>query len=202
MGQLLGPDTFEFLARYFLAGWLFLATRSWWVRGERPKPNEVVFEAITLSLLNQLLSLITLQQIASSFTDQSSTLLLIIEVVAQPVLIGLVVGWLADRNYMPDGLRRLVMPTVQPVTDAFDFALDQIEGPSYVILSFSDGRSVYGYFGSKSFANGKGREGGIYLESVYVLDDEEVWVEVQPHRRSWISLQDLNTIEFIDEQEF
>lgn len=202
MNQLLGPDTFEFLARYFLAGWIFLAVRSWWVRGERPKPNEVVFEAITLSLINQLISLVTVPFIYAHLADPPSTIHLIAEVVAQPALIGLAVGWLANNNILPDGLRRLFMPTIQPVADAFKFAFDQIDGPSYVILSFSDGRSVFGFFGPKSLSSGTGREGGIYLESIYVLDSDDNWIEARPSRGSWVSLQDLTSIEFLEAQEF
>lgn len=199
MDRLLSPDTFEFLARYFVAGWVFLSVRSWWVRGERPKPNEVIFEAIALSLLNQLLALGTLPLLLFAFASIQSTPLLIFEVLLQPVIIGLLIGWSADRDWMPIGIRRLVMPSVKPVSHAFDFTIDKLGGPAYFVLSFSDDRIVYGYFGKESFANGESGAKDIYLEKLFSLKDDGNWEDTG--RAAWINLTGIRSIEIIPEEE-
>lgn len=199
MDRLISPDTFEFLARYFVAGWLFLSVRSWWVRGERPKPNEVIFEAITLSLLNQLLALLTVPLVMAAFTSIQATPLLIFEVLVQPLLVGLLIGWVMDRDWMPAGFRRLFMPSVKPVSHAFDFTIDTLNGPAYFILSFDDERTVYGYFGKESFANGESGASDLYIEKIFSLDEDGNWEDTG--RAAWINLSGIRSIEIIPEEE-
>lgn len=199
MPSLLTPDTFEFLARFFLAGWVFLSARSWWVKGERPKPNEVLFEAIILSLLNQLVTLFTLPFLTSQISE-NATFLLVTEVFLQPLIFGMIVGVRAEWNRLPDGARRLLMPAVQPVNSALAFAVDQIEAPTYLIISYTDGRQVYGYFGERSFARSEGN-GGIFIESLYTLSEDEDWIEASPRRGGWVTLDGALTIEFISSED-
>ena len=196
--DLLSPDTFEFLARFFLAGWVFLSARSWWVRGERPKPNEVIFEAVVLSLLNQLVALLSIPWLRSTGLE-NQTALLVIEVFGQPLLFGLVTGWLAERDWLPDGLRRLLMPAVRPVANAFQFAIDQLKGPSYIILRYDDDRMVHGFFGAASLADQSVESGGIALERIYVLSEAGEWVQVGG--TAWVSLTGVQSVEFISEDE-
>lgn len=201
MQQLLSPDTFEFLARFFLAGWVFLSVRSWWVRGQRPKPNEVLFEAVTLSLVNQLLALFTLRGMLEPWTwlGEGTTQFLVAEVLVQPVLVGLLVGYVAERNWMPDGFRRLLMPAVAPVRSALGFAVDQINAPSFVIITYNDEHRVYGYFGENSFARSEG-VGDIFIEALYSIEGEE-WRSAQPPRGGWVTLEGVRTIEFISSED-
>ena len=202
MQQLLAPETFEFFARYFIAGWVFLSVRSWSVKGERPKPNEVIFEAVTLSLINQLITLLTTRGLLSgwAFLAPDSTQLLVAEILVQPALLGLSVGYLAERNWMPDGLRRLLMPALQPVSSALGFAVDQIDAPSYIIISYEDGHRIYGYFGTESFARSEGI-GGIFIERLYILSEDEEWIAAEPKRSGWVSLDGAQTIEFISSED-
>lgn len=200
--ELLGTDTFEFLARFFMAGWIFLSARSWWVRGERPRPNEVIFEAVALSLLNQLLALLTIRHMAQEWLDISAPALLVLEVLVQPAILGLLTGWLADGNFLPYGLRRLLMPSIKPVTQAYEFAFDQIAAPGFVILTYGDGRVIYGFFGELSLASESDAEsGGIYLESLYVLGESGEWEPAEPPRSAWVSRHGLDSIEFLSRKE-
>lgn len=203
MERLLSPETFEFLARYFLAGWVFLSIRSWQVKGERPRPNDVLFEAITLSLFNQLLSLATLPLASNLLSIDDDTPLLIIEVFLQPAIIGFVIGgsfgWLADRDALPDGIRRLFMPSFKPVSEAYAFAFDQLKGPAYVIMSYPNERAVYGYFGTNSIADSDPTGGGIFIELLYSVGHDGQWVSED--RSAWLSFHDILSIEFISEEE-
>jgi len=51
--QLLAPDTFEFFARYLLAGYVVIIVRARWVAGLRPKTAEQIVEAVLFSLIVQ-----------------------------------------------------------------------------------------------------------------------------------------------------
>ena len=58
LSDLFSPSNFDFFARFFLAGFILFSVRCRYVLGERPKPTEIVFEAIVLSLINQLVFLL------------------------------------------------------------------------------------------------------------------------------------------------
>ncbi len=196
MESLLNPETFEFFAKYLLAGYVILSTRSWLVTGERPKPNETIIEAVILSLLNQLIWRFGTSWIQVFFTPIPAELALAMEVVVQPIVIGLLVGWAVRTDWLPVGLRRLFMPITRPVTDAFDLALERATGGGFVIVTYEDGTVVYGYFGERSLASPDQERGGIFIESLYEVADG-VWRESTPTRGAWISMHGVRSTEFI-----
>lgn len=197
MNQLLSPQTLDFFASYLLAGFVFMSVRSWFVAGERPKINETLVESLILSLINQMIALFTIAAISTSWRDENPSIVLVLQNVAQPFVLGLAVGWMANRNWFPQGLRRLVMPTVRPVNPAVDFAFDSLGGPSYVVLRFEDGGEIYGYFGKASMASFENENGGIFLEAIYDVDADD-WFEVFPRRSAWIDTTKMRSIEFLD----
>lgn len=201
MQSLISPETFEFFARYLLAGLVFLSARSWIVTGERLRPNETLIEAVILSLINQMLWIVFFGWWDWAVAEPLSQIALIAQVVVQPVVLGLLVGWIASQDWAPFGFRRLFMPTVKPVGSVLGLALDSIQGPSFVILTFADDRIVYGYFGTNSHVRPDDQSGGMYLEAIYVVSESGQWTEVQPSRGAWVSLEGLRTFELISSEE-
>lgn len=199
MGPLLTPETFEFFAQYLLAGFVFLSARSWIVAGERPRPNETLIEAVVLSLINQLVLLVTLEVLPAPL--RRGTAGLFTQVVAQPLVLGLSVGWLVRANLLPQGLRRLFLPAVRPVSRGLDRALDRMGSQGFVIVTFDDGTVVNGYFGAESNAGTDEERGGLYVERLYSVEPDGTWIEILPRRGAWLALSDARTIEFIPMQE-
>lgn len=201
MTNLLGPETLEFFASYFLAGFVFMSVRTWFVAGERPKINETLVESLILSLINQVVALFSLSWLTPEWATSNPNIVLVLQNVVQPMLLGVLVGWLATRNFFPVGIRRLVMPTVRPVNPAVEFAFDQLDGPTFVILRFQNDVEVLGYFGTSSMIATDSGQGGIFLEDIYVMDDDLEWRLALPRRSAWIRTEGLHSIEFIDDEE-
>lgn len=200
MTQLLTPETFEFFARYLLAGYIVLWTRSRFVTADRPKPTESLFEAVILSLVNQLIFQALLWAI-SGFASASPTVraLFFAEVLALPAILGTVLGLNLKRGWNRAWLRRLAMPAVHPIRRAHDFAfLERTE--CFVILTYEDGVVVRGFFGGDSLAATDAGRSDIYLERLYDAQGDE-WAEPSPGRSGLFSLSGVRSIEFLDQEE-
>lgn len=203
MGPFLTPDTFEFFARYLLAGFVFLSVRARFVQGERPAPAESIVEAVILSLINQAIFLVLTGWIPPLLLAQhyAATLRLMSEVILLPALTGTLFGWLINRKFMPEGLRRLFMPFSKPVSHAYEHAFARLKGPTFILVAYQDGREVYGYFGPLSMASSDVSDGGLFIERLYAVDDNGVWTEVVPERSGWVTLAGARSIEFFEQSE-
>ena len=197
MQQLLTPETFEFFARFVLAGFVFLAARARFVVGERPKPTETLMEAVVLSLFNQLVFVGILSLVPAQIV-LAPTMALYLEVLILPVILGGLAGYLLSRNWMPGGVRRLFMPIARPVPDAYEYAFLSVDTPCFILVAFHDNREVYAYFGEASLASSNLHNGGIFLERLYNVSESGEWVQVSPFRSAWLSMNDVHSIEFFD----
>lgn len=205
MTQLLSPATFEFFARYLLAGYVVILVRSRFILGVRPKPAELVVEAVILSLINQLaLMLLRLGASATpgipALPDIPTQADLTFEVVVLPTLIGLALGWNLSRGWNNAVLRLLSMPVIRPVQRAYDFAFGQGRPPGLVIVTYDDGTVVRGLFGGGSLAASDPERSDIYLERLYSQDESGQWQEMSPGRSGLLSLKGVRSIEFLDPQ--
>ncbi len=207
LSDLFSPSNFDFFARFFLAGFILFSVRSRYVLGERPKPTEIVFEAIVLSLINQLVFLLLASLagwiLISGFGLQTDRLasvpdrvFLFLEVLILPAILGVVFGTNLKRGWNIAFLRRLSMPVVHPTRRAYDYAFNDRD-PCFLILYFKDGGSVYGYFGLQSLAASDTGRSDLYLETLYDVAEDGQWTESNPTRSALISIDDIRSIEFV-----
>ena len=197
MNGLLSPETFEFFARYLLAGLVFLAARSWVVAGERLKPNETIIEGVILSLINQMVWLAAFGWFEWGSQSPLPQPALVLQVVVQPAILGWAFGRLLTAGLAPLGLRRLIMPVSRPVSDAFDLAVERIPGSAFIIVTYEDGTIVCGLFSQDSHASFDQNVGGIYIESLCTREADESWTESDPPRSAWISMTGVRSVEFL-----
>lgn len=204
--DLLKPETFDFFAKFFLAGYIIIFIRSYYVVGEKPKATQVVAESVILSLLNQLvfLSLWSLLSFGMSLTPYNlpdptaSRLVFYLQVVILPVLLGVLSGANLSKGWRNAVFRRLSMPISSPIQRAHDFAFGINREPCFVIVTYDDGTVVKGYFGEDSLAASDSNRSDLYLERLYV-DEKDQWKEVVPGRSALLSLKDVRSIEFLDQ---
>ena len=201
MEALLTPETFEFFAKYLLAGFVFLSARSWMVSGERPNINETLIEAVILSLINQMISLLTVGWLTADLASRYATETLFWQVVAQPILLGMGIGGLSKFAWFPDGLRRLFMPGLRPVKGTLAQAYGRAGNGAFVIITYEDNTVVYGYFGRNSLGETDTENGGLFLEHLYEVASDGTWVESQPRRSAWIRLKDVRFIELVETED-
>jgi hypothetical protein len=210
MAEFLTPETFEFFARYLLAGYVVIIVRSRFILGVRAKTSDLVIEAVIFSLLIQL-AVIFLRVPAIWVVDYfsgsnqsaniSTNLALFLEVLVLPSLIGLILGWNSYFGWNNTILRRLSMPIVHPVQRAHDFAFGNARDPCLVILTFEDDTVIRGFFGETSLAASDASRSDIYLERLYIEDKTGQWSEPSPGRSGLVSLTGIRSIEFLDVEE-
>jgi hypothetical protein len=203
--DLISPANFDFFARYLLAGFILMSVRSSFVSAQRPRPTEVLFDAVFLSLVNQLIFLaivslaLWLVPVTAARLRPDGRLVFFLEVLALPVLLGIVWGNALARDWKIASLRRLMMPNVHPTERAYDFAFARRPGPGFVIVTYKDGMQVFGYFGYRSLAATDDRRSDIYLERLYSVGEDGQWSETMPSRSALLMLDDIRSIEFIPE---
>lgn len=201
MTQLLGPDTFEFFARYLLAGYVVIIVRSRFVSGLRPKPAELIVEAVIFSLIMQMIVEAVgwlLGYVPWRMPAVPDRLDLLLDVLVYPTALGALLGWNLSRGWNRSLLRRLALPLTHPIQRAHDFAFGQDREPGFVILTYEDGTVIRGWFGEKSLAASDPVRSDLYLERVYQADDDSQFVEPQPGRSALVSLSGVRSIEFLD----
>lgn len=199
MTDLLNPGNFDFFARYLLAGFIVIWTRSVFVVGERPKLAEMVVEAVVLSLVTQLAATAIggLWSLFRAPLDATRATFLL-EVLILPAMIGAAFGLSLSRGWNRAVLRRLSMPVQNPIRRAYDFAFLQNATEGFVIVTYADGTKVYGYFGEYSLAASGADRGDLYLERIYDKGEDGQWYESSPPRGALLILDDLRSIEFLD----
>lgn len=208
MKDLLTPETFEFFATYLLAGYIVIIVRSRFVLGLQPKPAELVVEAVIFSLIIQLFVSVTAnlfswlapEGILLWFTAKPEFLFLL-KILLAPTLLGILLGYNLTAGWKNAMLRRLSLPVVHPVQRAHDFAFGKDREAGFVIVTYFDGTVVSGYFGEASLAATDGNRSDLYLERLYTVGDDDVWTEPAPKRSGLISLNNVRSIEFLDNQE-
>ncbi len=210
MSQFLTPDSFEFFARYLLAGYVVIIVRSRFILGVRAKASELVIEAVIFSLLIQLAVIflrIPVVFAVGYFSDPnqsvviSPNLALFLEVLIFPTFVGLILGWNLSSGWNNTILRRLSMPIVHPVQRAHDFAFGNAREPCLVLLTFEDDTVIRGFFGETSLAASDASRSDIYLERLYIEDETGQWSAPNPGRSGLISLSGIRSIEFLDVEE-
>ena len=205
MLDLMTPATFDFFARYFLAGFIIATVRSRFVIGEKPSHGDIVYESIILSLINQLifqaLTALTswikplvagwLWQVFANFVGHFITQ---VETLVLPAFLGLLLGGFLQRGWNKSILGRLGMPIIHPTRRAYDYAFGDITTERFVIVTFTDGTVVNGFFGANSLASSDPANGDIYIERLY----DGAWKPTIPPKSALLMLSDLRSIEFID----
>lgn len=213
MTGLLDPATFDFLAQYFLAGFIVLSVRARFILGTRPKPAEILAEAVILSLINQVI-IVFLASLAALFQIDPASLMVVLlgetaadrlaflfEVVLVPALFGIVLGRNLNREWQHALLRRLSMPVIHPVRRAQDFAFGHEREAGFVIVTYSDGTVVYGYFGPDSLAASDDDRSDLFLERLYDIGKNGEWIEPRPPKSALLSLSGVRSIEFLKQEE-
>ena len=209
MPKLLTPETFEFFATFLLAGYIVIIVRSRFVVGLRPKPSELVVEAIIFSLMVQFI--VTMLSAISGWVgltlwisqqgrlfEPGSDLYFFLRIVMLPAIFGALLGYSLTSGWKNAVLRRLSLPIVHPVQTGHDFAFGNNREASFVIVSYFDGTVIGGYFGENSLAASDEARGDIFLERLYTVSQNGDWAEPEVSRSALVNLKDVRTIEFLE----
>lgn len=204
--------TFEFFARYVLAGFIIFLIRQAYVAAERPKVADIALDIALLGLLNQLVFqfsawvCVAIGNVAvrvSTAPEALPSLIpgpmasFFIETIAVPILIGIASGRALAKGWTHGVLRVLSIPIVDPLPRAYDHVFST-RGVGFVIVTYKDGTQVFGYYGEKSRAGRDPNRSELYLERLYLPQDVGPWEEMKPPRSVLLNLAEVRSIEFIE----
>ncbi len=109
------------------------------------------------------------------------------------LFLGIIIGLLKKLNPIRSIFGHFKIQLEHPVPTAWDFKFSE-SGCRYIIIDMKDGSTIYGKYGSQSFASSISVERDIYLEEVYSFTENKPW---EPIPRSdgilvkWSDIQDI-----------
>lgn len=209
IGDLLKPKTFQFFAQYLLAGYVVIIARSRFVAGLRPKPAELIIEAVIFSLWVQMIVLcgaaivgligVTAMLEARFGADWlDGDVSFLVQVLVVPAVFGAALGYNLSAGWKHALLRRLSLPVTHPVETGYDYKFGNQPEPCILLITYFDGTVIAGFFGEKSLAASNPDRRDIYLEYLYAVGEDGNIGEAPVKRSAVVSLDQVRSIEFLE----
>lgn len=117
-------------------------------------------------------------------------------VIISPCLLGLLLAKLSDKNILIKILQTLGYRPINPIPTAWHYKFSKIAIKSWIIVSLKDGKAFYGKFSTESFASSESMERDIYIEDVYILNNNKEWIKREKNDGILIASDQIKYIEF------
>jgi hypothetical protein len=167
----------------------------------RPRSHERVWplRLLTLSAINfglwvWLISIIPSSPFFVGHPVRTGLAWAVIAFVA-PGILGLMVGVLNERGLVYRLLQCLGIDTIHPIPTAWDFVFRR-KASVWVLVTMTNGSTIAGFFGARSFASSDSDNRDLYIENVFIVGDDGPWREVPMNAGAWISGRNIRNIEF------
>ena len=157
---------------------------------------------LTFSTVNALISAPFLLHVKKSYPAHTYSLVNWLIAVAVlllvPTIIGAAIAFLEDRDLIRAMFRWFRLGLLHLSPSAWDtrFKFFASQNFVYAIVTLTDGRTLYGYFGDASVASTDSKERDLYLQKVYNLDDQGQWLPIPDSGGILISGSAIGFIEF------
>jgi hypothetical protein len=170
---------------------------------------EIFIRYLSLSTLNiALFSFLLYERLSEPQRAASKSWMWFIVIFVTPAVCGLIAGywqrhelWTRLRRKYPSLgrlVRRIGIKFPHPIGTAWDWRLGKID-ECWVIVCLRDGTQWAGFFGENSFVSSEAAQRDIYLQTVYVIDeDSKPW---RPSDSSvWLAGGEITSIQFFPYQ--
>ncbi|NLS74665.1 hypothetical protein E3H11_38495 [Bradyrhizobium brasilense] len=91
-------------------------------------------------------------------------------IILLPALLGLVLGILGQNDIFRRLLQLCRINPVHATPAAWDYAFARLRGDHFVLVTLSDGSTVGGVYGGRSFASSDPAERDLFLQEIYDVD--------------------------------
>lgn len=119
-----------------------------------------------------------------------------------PIVIGVLLGYFSQKEWIKKILNRLGLNTISSIPTSWDYKFSNINESVWLIVTLKDGSTVAGYFGTNSFASSIALEHDLYIEEIYKIDTNESWERLIPPCSILLKGEEIKYIEFwSDKQE-
>lgn len=113
-----------------------------------------------------------------------------------PILIGVVLGYFNQKEWIKKILERLGLNTISVIPTSWDYKFNKIAEPVWLLVTLKDGSTVAGYFGTNSFASSINSERDLYIEEIYKIDNDGLWQKITPSSSVLIKGEEIKYIEY------
>ncbi|MCR4316499.1 MAG: DUF6338 family protein [Planctomycetes bacterium] len=117
-----------------------------------------------------------------------------------PIVLGLIFGYISQRNLPARFLGRFGFRTISPIPRAWDSHFSRMF-QYYVIVTLKNDTCLYGLYGVNSIAGSDPNCRDIYLETVFDVNEEGEWILLEDSRGAWIAEDQISFLEFIEYEE-
>jgi hypothetical protein len=199
-------DAVFYAITFLVPGFVMDLTLSIFVRKRQEDLQLSLLRFLTLSCVNYavwswLIYLIFFTERAF-LSDFYSALAVAVVVFISPILIGVLLGYFSQKEWIKKILNRLGLNTISSIPTSWDYKFSKINESVWLIVTLKDGSTVAGYFGTNSFASSIDSERDLYIEEVYKIDADESWQRVIPPCSILLKGEEIKYIEFrSDKQE-
>jgi hypothetical protein len=180
-----------FLA-FAVPGIILLYFRSRFLAGRMPSASDGLLAYVTLSLIYHGIAFSVFGNIYDNILTSSARIYYLFFIFIFPAVIGILLGLSAKKGWLDWPLKILRMGVVHPVDCAWDWHFANCN-ESWTLVKLKDGTRWAGVLGEKSFISSDPAERDLFLEKVYIIGDDNVWVENSSC--VWIAHGEIQTIE-------
>lgn len=114
---------------------------------------------------------------------------------AVPVLLGVAVGWVTQRDLEYAWAEQFGMHFAHRVPTAWDFRFGRLAEGAYILITLKDGSTVAGRWARGSFASSAKDGKDIYVAEVWEVPATGGWVQLTPPRGLLLSGDDIRYVE-------
>lgn len=188
-------DFFAFIA-FFIPGFITLKIYDFKVPNVRRDFSKAIFEVIAYSGMNFIVFYPLLSLISAPDFQQVHKYIFILSI----YLIFLIMPIMWPDIYLKFlSLDFVSRQLPNPYENPWDFLFNRKKiDPKYVIVNFSDGKRVGGFFGPKSFASSSIAKEQLYLEEVWELDEYGFKKAIENSNGIMIFRDEMVSVEFYE----
>lgn len=188
-----------FTAGFLVPGFVWSAVLSMLMPAGTKSRDTRFVEFLTLSCINHgLWSWALFPIFKTGFLERQpwwSGLILFCIVFVSPIVLGILSGWLQQKEAIGKFLRWLGLRSLHPVPCAWDWHFGRLK-PYWVMVTMRDGSQVHGLFHSRSFAGSDPERRDLYLEAQYRLLETGEWAPVEDTGGVLVMGSEIAVIEF------
>lgn len=196
-------DNFQivfYTAVFIVPGYILYSTLESLVPRAKPDAANIVIKFLTATLIHYIIWSWLIYLMFNNKLFITNKLIFFISaifiVVLSPSLLGLVIAKLNDKKIIISLLQIMGYSPINPIPTAWDYKFSKMPATSWVIISLVDGKVFYGKFSTNSYASSEPTERDMYIEDVYLLDENGRWVRRERNNGVLINGEQIKYIEF------
>lgn len=185
------------LIQFLIPGYLIVFSRSVFVFRQKTLFKDDIALFIALSVLYGFIFIPILSFMPTHLNPFSKWFVWLLVLILVPIVLGIVLGVGAQRDWGRDALARIGLQPISPFPTSWDQRFSQLSSPCYVIVTWQDGSQIAGFFGENSYAASSGDQRDIFIEKVWTIDENETWNPLNDSDGVLISAKEIKAIEFL-----